>query len=57
MGIIAPAGAPMPGAEVDIALLAGLVALLFMGPGQLSIDRMAGVEAIPVENPAVEAHA
>lgn len=31
VGIIAPAGAPRPGAEVDIALLAGLVALLFMG--------------------------
>ena len=40
VGIIAPTGAPMPGAEVDIALLAGLVALLFMGPGRLSIDRM-----------------
>ncbi len=57
VGIIAPAGAPMPGAEVDIALLAGLVALLFMGPGRISIDRMAGVEASPLESPAVEAHA
>ncbi len=54
VGIIAPMGAPMPGAEVDIALLAGLLALLFMGPGRFSIDRMAGVEAKP-ERSVVEA--
>ncbi|MGB7363543.1 MAG: DoxX family protein [Rhodococcus sp. (in: high G+C Gram-positive bacteria)] len=42
VGIIADMGA---GAELDIALLAGLVALLVMGPGRLSIDSMVGIEA------------
>ena len=45
LGIIAPSGAPMPGAALDIALLAGLVALLFMGPGRLSLDHVLGIEA------------
>ncbi len=45
LGVIAPTGAPSPGAELDIALLAGLVALLFMGPGRLSLDHVLGVEA------------
>ena len=44
VGIIAPPGAGA-GAELDIALLAGLVALLLMGPGRLSLDRVLGVEA------------
>lgn len=35
---------PMPGAELDLALLAGLVALMATGPGIASIDRAAGVE-------------
>ncbi len=45
LGVIAGAGSPMPGAELDIALLAGLVALLFIGPGMLSVDRMLGLES------------
>lgn len=45
VGVIAGEGAAMPGAEVDIALLAGLVALLVIGPGRLSVDRAVGVEA------------
>ncbi len=45
LGIIAPAGAPMPGAELDIALLAGLLGILLLGPGRLSVDRAIGVEA------------
>lgn len=53
LGIIAPSGAPMPGAELDIALVAGLVALLFMGPGRLSLDHILGVEAVaPDPEPA-----
>lgn len=35
---------PMPGAEVDLALLAGLVALIFTGPGTLSVDGAVGLE-------------
>jgi putative oxidoreductase len=45
VGIIAPMGSPMPGAELDIALLSGLVALLLLGPGRLSVDHALGVEA------------
>lgn len=44
LGVIAPEGAPMPGAEVDIALLAGLVALLLLGPGRVSVDHVVGIE-------------
>lgn len=44
LGVIAPGGAPMPGAELDIALLAGLLALLTFGPGRVSLDRVVGIE-------------
>ncbi len=45
--ILVKADAGMPEAGVDIALLAGLTALLIMGPGRLSLDQVAGVEAYP----------
>lgn len=32
------------GAELDVALLAGLLCLLFIGPGRLSLDSMLGLE-------------
>jgi putative oxidoreductase len=32
------------GAELDTALLAGLLGLLFIGPGRLSLDSMLGLE-------------
>jgi uncharacterized membrane protein YphA (DoxX/SURF4 family) len=35
---------PMPGAELDLALLAGLVALVVIGPGRFSLDDRLGVE-------------
>lgn len=44
LGIIAPMGAPMPGAELDIALLVGLVAILLLGPGRISVDHAVGIE-------------
>lgn len=44
LGIIAGPEAPMPGAELDIALLAGLVALLLIGPGRISADHAIGIE-------------
>jgi putative oxidoreductase len=44
LGIIAPEGAMIPGAELDIALLAGLTALLLLGPGRLSVDHAVGIE-------------
>ena len=46
LGIIS--SGPMPGAELDIALLAGLVALAFIGPGSVSADRALGLERQPV---------
>ncbi len=35
---------PMPGAELDLALLAGLIAVIVLGPGRLSIDHQFGIE-------------
>lgn len=41
---------PMPGAELDIALLAGLAALILLGPGPLSADRAVGLEMTPASS-------
>ncbi len=38
IGLIAPMGAKLPGAELDLALLAGLVTLLLQGAGRLSLS-------------------
>lgn len=35
---------PMPGAELDLALLAGLLSIIILGPGRLSADDMLGIE-------------
>ncbi len=35
---------PVPGYELDLAYLAGLIALMFIGPGRWSIDERAGLE-------------
>lgn len=35
---------PMPGAELDLSLLAGLVALVILGPGRFSADQVLGIE-------------
>ena len=35
-----------PGGELDTALLAGLLGLLFIGPGRFSLDSMMGMETI-----------
>lgn len=43
VGFIAPPGGGA-GAELDVSLLAGLVALLFLGPGRLSVDAALGLE-------------
>jgi putative oxidoreductase len=44
IGLIAGTGAPLPGAELDLALIAGLLTLLLLGPGPLSLDRALGIE-------------
>lgn len=36
--------ADAPGAELDVALLGGLLALLFVGPGRISVDGAMGAE-------------
>lgn len=41
MGLIAEEGA---GAELDLALLAGLLAVLLLGPGKPSLDHVLGIE-------------
>lgn len=48
LGIIA--SGPMPGAELDIALLGGLLALVLLGPGPLSVDEALHLE--PAGEPA-----
>ena len=35
---------PMPGAELDLAMLAGLIALVILGPGSISVDDKMGLE-------------
>lgn len=45
LGIIS--SEPMPGAELDIALIAGLVALALVGPGPVSADRALQLEPVP----------
>jgi putative oxidoreductase len=48
LGIIAPLGAALPGAELDLALLAGAVGVLLLGPGRPSLDHRLGIEtAVP----------
>jgi uncharacterized membrane protein YphA (DoxX/SURF4 family) len=46
VGLIA-GDAMMTGYELDLALLAGIVALLFLGGGRLSLDRMLGLDRGP----------
>lgn len=43
VGVIAASG-NMPGLELDLALLAGLIALVLLGPGQAAVDRVIGLE-------------
>jgi putative oxidoreductase len=45
IGLIADMGAPLPGAELDIAMIVGLVGILLLGPGTQSVDHAVGVEA------------
>ncbi|MGD9702896.1 MAG: DoxX family protein [Ilumatobacteraceae bacterium] len=42
LGIIS--SQPMPGAELDLAMLAGLIALMILGPGTISVDDKIGLE-------------
>lgn len=44
LGLIAEMGAPLPGAELDLALLAALFVSVVMGPGRPSLDHLLGIE-------------
>lgn len=44
VGLIAPPGAIAPGAELDLALIAGFLVILLAGPGKLSLDYALGIE-------------
>lgn len=44
VGLIAPSGAGIPGAELDLMILAACLALLVLGPGPLSLDRAFGLD-------------
>ncbi len=43
MGILS-SGGPMPGAELDLSLLAGLLAVMIIGPGPMSADAAMGLD-------------
>jgi len=43
---------PGAGYELDLALIAGALALVLMGPGPVSLDRLLGIEKA-VSAPAV----
>jgi putative oxidoreductase len=45
IGLLAPMGAEMPGAELEFGLLAGLLVVALLGPGKPSIDHALGIEA------------
>jgi putative oxidoreductase len=44
IGLIAPMGAEMPGAELELGLLAGLLAVALLGPGRPSVDHALRIE-------------
>ena len=46
-GLIAPQGSGA-GAELDLALIAGLLVILFAGPGKLSLDYALGLDRDPI---------
>lgn len=49
LGVIAPLGSMLPGAELDLALIAGALGVVLLGPGRPSIDYLVGIEqAVPV---------
>jgi len=50
LGLIAPSGAPLPGAELDLVLIAACVALVILGPGRPSVDHAIGIETTEVES-------
>ncbi len=57
-GLIAPIGAMLPGAELDLALIGGALGVLLLGPGRPSIDHALGIERdVPALAPEARARA
>ncbi len=53
VGFLSPTGSPGVGAELDLALIAGFLVILFAGPGRLSVDHALGLEPdVVAENPS-----
>jgi putative oxidoreductase len=50
--LIAPPNSAYPGTELDLALLAGFLVVLLMGPGRISLDHALGIEREVDEGPA-----
>jgi putative oxidoreductase len=44
IGLLAPMGADMPGAELEFGLIAGLLVVALLGPGKPSVDHLLGIE-------------
>ncbi len=45
-GLIAGPEAPLPGAELELAIAVGLAGLLLAGPGRIALDHVLGVERV-----------
>lgn len=45
IGLLSPATADMPGAELEFGLLAGLLVVALLGPGRPSVDHALGIES------------
>ena len=44
IGFLSPPQSQLPGAELDLALIAGFLVILLAGPGRLSVDQALGYE-------------
>lgn len=47
VGFLSPMDGPGVGAELELALIAGLLAVMFAGPGRFSLDNALGIERAP----------
>lgn len=49
IGLIAEMGAPLPGAELDLLLIAASVGIVLLGPGKLALDGVLGLDRAQVD--------
>jgi putative oxidoreductase len=50
IGFLSPPQSQLPGAELDLALIAGFLVVLLAGPGRLSVDQALGYEGDLVQD-------